>query len=467
MRLSLTQMGWLILGLMLWASSLHFSDRAEGALEIVATLKADGEGNSFKQALWLALLVPTLAVLAARGGRLMQTGWCGALSLVFAGVVLIHIPLSEDPPFTLRRSAAFLIYCLSAVAFALIPRTPAEAHRLLRGASTFIAWTLAASLAVWVVWPSWAVPDAQAGRLAGIWSGPVILGKVSAFVLLLPIAHRAAGLPWRDVRRLAWASGTGAVACLLLSQTRSSVVGVLVGLCSTLLFLRASNRVFIFVLTATAIVLALLLQDAVFALLREVLGVWRHDTARSIDTEILTLTGRTRLWEGMMSVGQMGLTGAGFRTFWRGDRVLLIAAIAEFVVTGAHNTWLEVLFDLGLLGLASALAMVFAFARAFARASGSTDDDARFIGRYGVIFGCMLLSQTMFTQLINNVTPFFWFFLVCGFLARRFGHASAPASAPDPEPQPTPAQLSPSLASPQGLSPETAPAIAPATGLGG
>ena len=102
---------------------------------------------------------------------------------------------------------------------------------------------------------------------------------------------------------------------------------------------------------------------------------------------------------------------------------------AEFVVTGAHNTWLEVLFDLGLLGLASALAMVFAFARAFARASGSTDDDARFIGRYGVIFGCMLLSQTMFTQLIKNVTPFFWFFLVCGFLARRFGHASAPASA--------------------------------------
>ena len=65
-----------------------------------------------------------------------------------------------------------------------------------------------------------------------------------------------------------------------------------------------------------------------------------------------TLTGRTDIWDKALGLVQNPVLGAGFETFWLGDRLLAMwKAFPVFLPNQAHNGYLEMYINLGVVGL--------------------------------------------------------------------------------------------------------------------
>lgn len=66
-----------------------------------------------------------------------------------------------------------------------------------------------------------------------------------------------------------------------------------------------------------------------------------------------TLTGRTVIWSQVLNVDINPLFGAGYESFWVGDRVERIARYwSGMVLNQAHNGYIEIYLNLGLVGVA-------------------------------------------------------------------------------------------------------------------
>ena len=65
-----------------------------------------------------------------------------------------------------------------------------------------------------------------------------------------------------------------------------------------------------------------------------------------------TLTGRTEIWKNVLDVPINPLLGAGFESFWLGERLQRLWAIPGMHVNEAHNGYLEIYLNLGWIGVA-------------------------------------------------------------------------------------------------------------------
>lgn len=64
-----------------------------------------------------------------------------------------------------------------------------------------------------------------------------------------------------------------------------------------------------------------------------------------------TLTGRTEIWKSLLSEAVNPLVGAGFYSFWLGDRTEALSKKYHFTLNEAHNGYLELYLNNGLIGL--------------------------------------------------------------------------------------------------------------------
>ena len=66
-----------------------------------------------------------------------------------------------------------------------------------------------------------------------------------------------------------------------------------------------------------------------------------------------TLTGRTGIWEVLLSVEINPVVGVGYQSFWLGDRLVTVwRALNAMGLNEAHNGYLETYLNLGIIGLA-------------------------------------------------------------------------------------------------------------------
>ena len=65
-----------------------------------------------------------------------------------------------------------------------------------------------------------------------------------------------------------------------------------------------------------------------------------------------TLTGRTTIWEVVISLAGSPLFGTGFESFWLGQRLQRVWDMTEQGIQEAHNGYLEVYLNLGWIGVA-------------------------------------------------------------------------------------------------------------------
>jgi exopolysaccharide production protein ExoQ len=65
-----------------------------------------------------------------------------------------------------------------------------------------------------------------------------------------------------------------------------------------------------------------------------------------------TLTGRTMIWKAVLAQHINPLVGAGFESFWMGDRMTSVWSMSQVGIQQAHDGYLELYLNLGWIGLA-------------------------------------------------------------------------------------------------------------------
>ena len=64
-----------------------------------------------------------------------------------------------------------------------------------------------------------------------------------------------------------------------------------------------------------------------------------------------SMSGRTLLWQRLLELHTNPIVGTGFESFWLGDRLKQLEGIFFFIPNEAHNGYLEIYLEMGLIGL--------------------------------------------------------------------------------------------------------------------
>lgn len=99
------------------------------------------------------------------------------------------------------------------------------------------------------------------------------------------------------------------------------------------------------------------------------LGILNRDTS---------LTGRTEFWEKLLTMDNDPLIGAGFHSFWLGDRLRQLEGTFYWQPNQAHNGYLEIYLNLGAMGLVFFLGFIFTAYRNCRNAVVAGYDSGRF-----------------------------------------------------------------------------------------
>jgi len=101
--------------------------------------------------------------------------------------------------------------------------------------------------------------------------------------------------------------------------------------------------------------------------------------------------------------------GYGFESFWLGDRRAAFSSGIVFELNSAHNGYLETYLNLGIVGLAITLAMLFVV---FRRSQAELMRDLDF-GRFrvGYLFAFIAYNWTE-AAFRTHIVPFFIFFVI-------------------------------------------------------
>src|SRR5665213_182586 len=122
-----------------------------------------------------------------------------------------------------------------------------------------------------------------------------------------------------------------------------------------------------------------------------------------------TLTDRTIIWRILLNFDVNPVFGAGFESFWLGDRPSLVSKQFSFMLNEAHNGYLETYIQLGLLGVFITLAMLLATYFKALRTLLTDFDFGRFRLAYLAAFIAYNWTEAAFR---TYSFPFFIFFII-------------------------------------------------------
>ena len=299
------------------------------------------EGNAHKQMMLAAVYASCGALLVLRGrlGQLRHIGLpLGAMLLWTLASTL----WSVDPSLTLRRCAAIDGLALVGV-YAALRFGFAEMLRVM-------AWVavigLVASLVVAVLLPEDGLD--YDGRLRGVLDHKNDLGGFAALSLLVAVSRLMLSPQIGRLRVLVDVGlGALAVTCLFLAHS-ATPIAVLMVAALTLVAARLLRNAHETTLALSPLLLgAGLIALVVFVVkMNEVAPVFGRDTE---------LSGRTLIWQfALRMVWAHPLSGYGYGAFWSGSDSPGSAFwyLTHVAATHAHNGYLQVWLDVGLIGLA-------------------------------------------------------------------------------------------------------------------
>jgi O-antigen ligase len=351
-----------------------------------ATLKniASGQGAAIEEGnigrrlavIALGLFAVTLLVRARRRGelthivrsarslpeRLATAGLLGYLLVAAASV-----SWAEEPGLAARRVVVFLILCLTAYALARVWSMADFMMFVIVACGTM----LMASLALDVVHGAFH-PASSEYRLAGLSHPNTHAIEAGALVIAAIWARRLE--PER--RRMYAIIATVGVVLMLLTRSRTALVGLVIGLAAVPSLTVRRRPLFAALLTlgAAAIVAMVFLPDVVGNAQQALLLGRNAQTA-----DVGTLTGRTDLWKALLLyVARRPWLGYGFDAFWTADHVEAVTVDQGWLVSHAHSSYIETLLNLGAVGLGafvlSIVAGIWDAARRVKRTAGNPEN---------------------------------------------------------------------------------------------
>lgn len=140
-----------------------------------------------------------------------------------------------------------------------------------------------------------------------------------------------------------------------------------------------------------------------------------------------TLTGRTGIWETVLQEPINPLIGAGYASFWLGERLARIWAIyPNTPLIQAHNGYIEVYLNLGLVGLCLIVGVLWRglrMARSRVAVSlalpMSETYNERLLGTFGLAYGVAYLLYNVTEATFTGLNFLFVIFLILAFEPRQ------------------------------------------------
>lgn len=347
---TLLERTYFVLALCLLCATPWVIGRQEQQLNTASTVYVSGEGDPAKQAVFLVVYAAGAMLLLTRV-RLRQILFLGTPLVLLAIWCLASTFWSVNPEGTARR----LVALYGTIAIGVYAGVRFDLREFLRLFTIAGAALLVVSVVVGAAFPGQGL-DPE-GRLRGVFSHKNFLSSICGITVLAVLVRL--GLKVDSNRSMkAWLVLLGllAVFCLVLSKSNGPVPALIAAVVALFLvhLARTSDGRFRAVLPLAligagvgAFVVVPLVGGA------EVLG-------KSSD-----LSGRTDIWQfAATMIERSPWFGYGYKVFWLGES----APAAEFwkasrnFVPHAHDGYLELTLDVGLIGLALYLSAVVSLA---------------------------------------------------------------------------------------------------------
>lgn len=386
----------------------------------LSSADAPRSGDALSRLLWLALLGGGGLLLLSRAVfTAVYLRWLNPFLIAFALLCVASLAWSVEPAISSRRAVRLFTILIASIAFVVTAWHGQRFQNVFRPSITAV---LAGSLLFGLARPDLAIHQDASGVLQNAWHGLANhkngFGDIACVGLILWMHAWLSG----QARPLSALIGGGIAAlCLLLSRSSTSMVAGISALLFLLVLLRAPRAVYRY-LPAVVIALVGCLLAFSLAILHVVPGLdILLAPVATITGKDLTFTGRTEIWEIIADHIQLHpWLGTGYGAFWTGP--IQGAASYEFVTRmyfypgSAHNGYLDILNDLGIVGLVLLLGYLAFF----------VTQSLRLLGRDRV--QASLYLALFLHQLISNLTESRWFSvlsvdfaimtLTCGALGR-------------------------------------------------
>lgn len=284
-------------------------------------------GVLFVHHFWLRDVAPVL-----------RAAW---LPICFSALALASSLWSTNPELTLRRAIALAGTTLVAMVLAGV----LGYRRSVKLVTCLLAVIVVGSLASAIWFPDFGIH--QTGSHVGDWKGLYVhknlLGREMALAagLLLMASIYAKG--WAG--RMVWLALTAASLLLVIqSGSATGSIAAIGGLLTALVSRAARGRPLIGSAFVTVGLIVLLLAAPTLTS--------EPEQALAVVNRDLSLTGRTQLWNQVLGkIGERPWLGHGYRGFWGSSGGAAISEALGWRVVHAHNSWLDVGLDLGVIGV--------------------------------------------------------------------------------------------------------------------
>lgn len=352
-----------------------------------------GDQNIASQAVFWGVYAVTAIVAFRRWRSLVRAAKHNAALWALVGLALVSVFWSDAPGVTLRRAAALL--CTTGFGVYLAERYQPKVFLRLLGYA--LGMSAALSVTFVLVLPGYGISE---GFLSGTWRGVYIHRNALGRLMALGIAvFMLSGLD--GSRR--WTGWLGAVVAFVLIVMSGSMSALVIS--ATLIALVACAPALRWEHSVRAGVVALLILAGGIA---ATIISTRVDTAVSAIGRDVSLTGRTEIWGAVWKmICLRPWLGYGYNGFWLGWSG---ASSHVWRVTGwdpphAHNGFLDLWLDLGLLGevlfLASVTTTVYRSIVLLQRSSG-------FNSLFPLLFVAYLLLYNLIESVVLVRNSIFW-----------------------------------------------------------
>jgi len=389
---------------------------------------AAGEGSPLDALVFLALIVTGLWVLNKRRLKLRVLFRDNTWLVIFFVYCLFAILWSDFPFVAIKR----WIKILGHPVMALIILTEAEPEQSVRAVLKRLAFVLLPSSVLLIKYYP------HIGRGFDLWSGDstnhgaqlnknelgyvcMITGVFFAWNLMLALKYYRARERRNEIAlsvgfllMIAWltqmAKSSTSLACLMIG------VAVLLVLGTRAIKFRHLGS---YLIGGT---LLFLLLDGTFNIYANGVALLGRDP---------TLTDRTQVWADAMGIVTDPLLGAGFESFWLGERLEKMWAKWWWHPNQAHNGYIEVYLNLGLVGVAILLGWIVSTFHKIKKALLVNFE----FGRFRLAFLFVVLAYN-YTEATFKGVSLVWtiFHLISIDYGRRSRTVGPTMAQPDPEP---------------------------------
>jgi O-antigen ligase len=197
---------------------------------------------------------------------------------------------------------------------------------------------------------------------------------------------------------------------LAIANSKTATLSLALGAAVLLVIRVAALRRHFWTLAITAMVVVLI-ADELFSIKSAILEASGRDA---------TFTGRTGLWETVLKEPINPLVGAGYASFWLGERLYRFWAMyPTSPPIQAHNGYLEVYLNLGLIGLCLLGFVLWqglkTIQKRAAEAMTSATWNDRVLGSFGLTFGVAYLLYNVTEATFQGSNFLFTIFLMLAF----------------------------------------------------